>query len=172
MKFKVILIILISFIISCSGLYSKEFKAKIYRISDGDTIWVKTSYGKKIKLRLIGIDTPEKFESEKLLRESKRCGIKVKQMRYLGILATKFAKSILKKGEIVTVKTFGKGYYKRTLAVIILPNGNNFNKLMVINGYACSYRNKYPYEEYEKIAKKEKMGLWKDYYNIMDCLCK
>ena len=39
------------------------FKAKVQHVCDGDSIWVKTWYGRRVKLRLAGIDAPESEQS-------------------------------------------------------------------------------------------------------------
>ena len=122
------------------------FAEQIYRVEidhvvDGDTVWIKKS-AKKIKLRLLGIDTPEKYTSRKLYRDSRMCRVKQKKMQWLGKLASKHAKKLLRPGQKVTVKIYGKGFYGRKLAVIILPDGTNFNEKMVEDGYSCVYRYK------------------------------
>ena len=43
---------------------------KVVRVIDGDTIVI-NYHGKKEKVRLIGVDTPEKYDSRKLLRNRK-----------------------------------------------------------------------------------------------------
>ena len=51
-----------------------DFTAKVYKVVDGDTIHVENKYGKKFKVRLTGIDAPERgqpygLESTYKLRE-------------------------------------------------------------------------------------------------------
>lgn len=36
-----------------------RFRARVTYVCDGDSIWVKTWYGRRVKLRLLGIDAPE-----------------------------------------------------------------------------------------------------------------
>lgn len=40
-----------------------SFKARVSWVCDGDSIWVKRSFGRKVKLRLRGIDAPETEQS-------------------------------------------------------------------------------------------------------------
>ncbi len=163
-------------------VYADTFSATVTKITDGDTIWV-IAHGKKIKLRLLGIDTPEEYPSRKMSRDIRRCHTSYEKMKRLGLLATKHAKTMLWVGEKVTVETFGKGYYHRTLAFVILPDGTNYNEKEVADGYACVYKyhghksREISWSEFSKLerlmekAKKEKKGLWGKYYKIMDCLC-
>ena len=161
---------------------NKTYPAVITKITDGDTVWVRMQ-GKRVKLRLLGIDTPEKYSSRKLYRDARKCGVTVGAMKRLGRLATYHAEKYLYKGQRVRVATFGKGYYRRTLAYIILPNGKNFNELMVADGYACVYTyhghksRQISQAEFNKLlqlmfrAKKDRRGLWGESYKVMDCLC-
>jgi len=179
---KVFLTILFCILTSLASARDKVFNATIDRIVDGDTVWVKHA-GQKTKLRLLGIDTPEKNYSRKMYRDCRSCNVKQKQMQYLGRLASRHARLYLKKGQKVKVEIYGRGFYGRKLAIIYLPGGQDFNALMVRDGYACVYKyrghksRELPEDEWEKLnlllerAKTERRGLWKEFYDIMDCLC-
>jgi len=52
--------------------------ATVLKISNGDTIWVLMS-GHKVKLRLLGIDMPEKFDFKKLDKDVRECGVRKKR---------------------------------------------------------------------------------------------
>lgn len=158
---------------SCSRQFSIE-KAKVIRISDGDTIVVENlSTHQREKVRIWGIDTPEKFTSKKLYREVKRCHATPERMRYLGILASKHAHRYLYEGEVVKVENLGKGYYGRVIGKVYLPNGKDYGYLMVKDGYACVYwKSTSPkYKKAMEEAKKERKGLWSVDYRLMECLC-
>ncbi len=179
---KRLLVITFLFVFVSTVSFSATYQAVVLKISDGDTIWVKM-HGKRVKLRLLGIDTPEEYPSRKMDKDIEMCHTTFKQMRRLGLLATKHAKTMLYKGEKVTVITKGKGYYGRTLAFIILPNGTNYNEKEVADGYACVYKykghksRKLSEKEFEKLerlteeAKVERKGLWGENREIMECLC-
>ena len=180
--FKRLLATVFLFIFVTSTAFAATYKATILKITDGDTVWVK-KHNKKIKLRLLGIDTPEEYYSKKMLKDVRMCHTKYKKMRKLGLLATKHAKTMLYKGEKVTVQTNGKGYYGRTLAFIILPDGTNYNEREVADGYACVYKyrghksrelSEEEFKELERLmeeAKEEKRGLWGTDREVMECLC-
>jgi len=89
---------------------------------------------------LLGIDTPEKFESRKLYREASECGVSVEYMKSLGKMATSHAREYLHEGDQVKVIVYDHDYYGRALAFIILSNGTNYNEQMVADGYACVYK--------------------------------
>ena len=137
-----------------------------------------------MKLRLLGIDTPEKFSSRKLERNAAECGVRPGKVKNLGQLATHHAKSLLKVGQQVKVIIRGRGYYGRALAIIILPDGTNYNEAMVRDGYACVYKyhghksKELTWEEWERLnrlledAKRHKRGLWGVDYRLMECLCR
>lgn len=159
-------------------------QAGVLKVSDGDTIWVRMN-GKEVKLRLLGIDTPEKFESKKLYREAAECGVSAGYMKSLGKLAILHAKKKYPyEGEQVKVIIYGYGYYGRALVIVILPDGTNYNEQMVADGYACVYKyrdrksKELPWGEWRKLnelleqAKKEKRGLWEKDCEVMECLCK
>jgi micrococcal nuclease len=182
--FRFFLSLFIVFAFSISS-FSATYKAVVTKITDGDTIWVKAKH-KRIKLRLLGIDTPEEYHSRKMSKDLHRCHIKYKKMRRLGLLATKHAEELIKKGDSVIVETYGKGYYKRTLAIIRLPQSNslNYNEQMVADGYACLYKyrghksKELSWAEWKRLnrllnnAKRNRLGLWEEYPKIMKCLCK
>jgi len=164
--------------------WAGEFYATVTKISDGDTIWVRTDSGKKLKIRLIGIDTPEKYSGRKLERDASHCGVKAGRIKNLGQLATHHMKTLLHKGDRVKIVPRGRGYYKRLLAYVILPDGSNLNYRMVADGYACVYtwHGKRPEGvgvlEFVKLkafllqAKKEERGLWRVDFELMNCLCR
>ena len=138
---KRLLVIAFLFVFVSTVSFSATYKAVVLKISDSDTIWV-AMHGRRAKLRLLGIDTPEEYPSRKMDKDIEMCHTTYKQMRKLGLLATKQAKTMFYRyrGEHITVVTKGRGYYGRTLAFIILPDGTNYNEKEVEDGYACVYK--------------------------------
>ena len=116
-------------------------------------------------------------------KDLRRCNVSYQKMRVLGLSATKHAETMLYKGQDVTIKTFGKGYYGRTLAFIILPNGINYNEQEVADGYACVYKYRghksrdLSQAEFDKLnsllnqAREQRKGLWSSHSNVMRKLC-
>ena len=116
------------------------FEGKVIRVSDGDTIVVLTQDKEQIKVRLNGIDAPEKKQP-------------------FGKQSTKFLANLVA-GKTVEIKKEGNDRYGRTIGTVLL-DGLDVNKEMVANGYAWAFR-KYSkkYAPDESNAKHEKLGLW------------
>jgi endonuclease YncB( thermonuclease family) len=115
-------------------------------ISDGDTITVLHG-GKGEKIRLYGIDTPEKGQA---------FGKKAKQFT---------SKTVY--GKTVKVETKDTDRYGRTVA-LIFTDGQSLNEALVKNGFAWVYR-KYCIEAFcedwlnlEIVARYGKIGLWSE----------
>jgi len=109
-----------------------EYKAKIRRFVDGDTIDVDIDLGfgmilSKQRIRLYGIDTPESRTRDK-------------EEKFYGKLAAQFLKDQCKKGSCITLRTYldKKGKYGRILGEIIVDDVN-INQLMVEQHMAVEY---------------------------------
>ena len=109
-----------------------EYKAKIKRFVDGDTVDVDIDLGfgivlAKQRIRLYGIDTPESRTRDK-------------EEKFYGKLAAQFLKDQCKKGSCITLKTHldMKGKYGRILGEIIV-DGVNINQLMIEEYIAVEY---------------------------------
>ena len=109
-----------------------EYKAKIKRFVDGDTVDVDIDLGfgivlAKQRIRLYGIDTPESRTRDK-------------EEKFYGKLAAQFLKDQCKKGSCFTLKTHldMKGKYGRILGEIIV-DGVNINQLMIEEYIAVEY---------------------------------
>lgn len=130
---------------------------KVTKVVDGDTIAVEIN-GESTTLRLIGIDTPESVHPNK-------------PVQCFAIEASSKAKEILTDKWVSLEKDEtqdDKDKYDRLLRYVILENGNNFNKIMIEQGYAheYTYNTPYKYQEEFKAAQKNaeelKLGLWAD----------
>lgn len=117
----------------------------VVSVLDGDTIEVLHNQH-PTRIRLRGIDCPEKGQAY---------GRKAKQ-----------AASALVFGEEVTLHTFGKDKYGRTLADVLLSDGRNANQELVKEGWCWWYRKYAPWssvlQELEEEAREAKKGLWAD----------
>jgi micrococcal nuclease len=117
---------------------------KVISIADGDTLTVLTANKQQIKVRLSGIDTPERKQA---------FGTKAKQ-----------ALSSKVHGRTVRVKDNGKDRYKRTLGDVFLGE-RWINLELVKEGYAWHYK---AYSKDKRLAQAEvearsaKRGLWVD----------
>ncbi|MDB2562203.1 thermonuclease family protein [Sulfurimonas sp.] len=164
---KILLIILISL-----SLHADT--GTLIKIVDGDTLYFKT-HNQKVKCRIEYIDTPESYQSNKLDKDISKCNISNKDMLSAGKSATRHAKSFLKLNKQYEYEVNGKDRYGRSICVVKLDD-TTFNEKMVIDGYATIYReymNQTELKYYEAIlnkAKNNRVGLWKDRFETIECL--
>ena len=123
-------------------LFLFALSGQVVKISDGDTITILTQERQQVKVRLYGIDAPEKKQPY---------GQKSKQFL-----------SNLIAGRSVEIQEKGKDRYKRVLGIVYL-DGQDINEQMVLNGYAWAYV-KYSkiYAKQELKARSQNLGLWRD----------
>ena len=123
---------------------AETLEGKIVKIADGDTLTLLTSTKDQVKIRLAGIDTPERKQP---------FGNRAKQA---------LAKLAFQKQALIEAET--KDRYGRTVGVVFV-DGLNVNHELVKQGMAWVYR-KYNKDkalyELESRAKKERLGLWLD----------
>src|SRR5262249_37863683 len=129
----------------CAEEFTGQFTGKVVAISDGDTIKV-MHCGQPEKVRLNAVDCPESSQA-------------------FGQKAKKYTAKLCFRKE-VTVNTFNKDKYGRTIGEVILPHHKNLNEELVRAGYAWWYR-KYAsdnktLEALETEAREHHRGLWKD----------
>lgn len=140
----------------------------VTRVVDGDTLEVMLD-GRLERIRLIGVDTPEFYESDKLHRDAARTGRDEATIRALGKRASDFTKSLVHAGDRVQLEydQQRRDRYKRLLAFVWLPNGQMLNEVIVCEGYANAYT-RYPFrQDYlerfracERQAREAGKGLW------------
>ena len=153
--FLVISICIIFFFLTYNDVKSDELKiiSGIAKVIDGDTIKIK-----KNKIRLFGIDAPEKKQQCQKpwlsifflsLSKNYECG-KISTNKLKIKIDNKF----------IMCKSSNKDRYNRFIAECF-KDKTNINRWMVSNGYAVAYR-KYSkkFVSQENLAKKEKLGLW------------
>ena len=128
----------------------------VSRVIDGDTIEVNLN-GKLEKVRLIGIDSPEIVDPRKPIQcFAKEASDKAKSLLTNQIIRLE---SDVSQGE--------RDKYGRLLRYVFL-NDNNFNKLMISEGFAHEYTYNIPYKyqkefkNAESQARENKKGLWSD----------
>ena len=124
-------------------------------IIDGDTIKIN-----KKKIRLFGIDAPEKKQICKKkyinflifnFQKDYKCG-KESSLALLKKIGNRKVKCILEKN---------KDIYKRSIGICYIKN-KDINKWLVKNGYALAYKRyskKYVLDE--QYAKENKLGIWR-----------
>ena len=139
-----------SAVLLATTLHAAEIQGTVVAVSDGDTITVLTPAKKQHKIRLLGIDAPEKEQA--FGRKSK---FSLSDMVYL---------------KEVTVQTDKQDRYKRDLGKVMLGD-KDINLEQIKAGMAWHYkqyqRDQTPedrklYADAEAAAKNRKVGLWSD----------
>ncbi len=141
----------------------------ITKVFDGDTFEAEIN-GKKEKVRMLGIDTPEKFDSDKLTRDMERTKKDSETIKKLGELSSQFTRKLLEGKKVLLEPDKSqddKDKYGRLLRYVYLEDGTFVNKKIVAEGYAVVFRKFKVSKEKELIdaeidARKGKKGLWGD----------
>lgn len=139
----------------------------LLRVVDGDTIIIQNDYGEEIKVRLIGVDTPESVHSDE------------ERNTEYGILASDYTKNLLADVTELYLEFDSErtDKYGRTLAYVWLKKDVNttnkedianymLNGILVRNGYAIN--KEYPpntahadtFLELRQDAEETKAGFW------------
>jgi len=107
--------------------------ALVLRVVDGDTLVLDNHE----KVRLIGIDTPEIHDSDKLNRDVERSGQDAASIKHLGKLSYDFTRKLVE-GKRVRLEFDAERFdrYKRILAYVYLEDGTFVNAEIVKQGYA------------------------------------
>jgi micrococcal nuclease len=154
---------LVFLLLLCRPVGAEDLSGRVEWIYDGDTIKV-VNVG---KVRLIGIDAPERESSPKDSYYMRQ-GISRKTLRSFAARATRFNIQHAKNRVVRLESTRRKrDDYGRLLAFVYLPDGSLLNRLLVENGLAAVYRRfDFPYKESflaaEQEAREVGKGLWKN----------
>jgi len=111
-----------------------EYKAKVIRVVDGDTLELDVDLGFNLrfrdKFRVVGVDTPEVY------------GVKKGSVEYVaGKKASEFTTLMIcqTKGNMVTIRTEKSCKYGRYLAEVILSDGRSLGEELIKSGNAKPY---------------------------------
>lgn len=138
-----------------------ELRGRVEWIYDGDTIKV-AGVG---KVRLLGIDTPER-EASGRDRFFVKLGGNGKILRRIAGEVLRFNIDNIKGKEVrLTLDHEKRDAYGRLLAYVTLPDGRLLNRLLLEKGYAVVYRRfdfrlKDDFLAAEEQARRRKAGLW------------
>ena len=142
---RLVTITFIVFILSPAQGYS--FAARVIKVADGDTVTAVTEDNKTLKIRLFGIDAPEKDQA-------------------YGQKSKKTLSGMINRKE-VDVEIVAGDKYGRSVGIIYLGN-KTINEEMVKKGHAWVYRRYCAKSEcrkwidLEEGARKDRKGLWND----------
>jgi micrococcal nuclease len=130
------------FLFSVFWLLAQAISGKIIAAHDGDTITIRSDAGVNYKIRLNGVDCPEK---------SQDFGKKAKDFTWNFCY-----------GKTITAKLISKDKYDRNIAEVF-ANGQSLNSALVAAGLAWHYK-KYSSDEglarLEQDARAARRGLW------------
>jgi endonuclease YncB( thermonuclease family) len=131
------------------GASADQFTGQVVGISDGDTISVLRE-GKAVKVRLHGVDTPEKAQA-------------------FGTQARQFTSDMAFQ-QTVTVMVQDTDRYGLLVGEVLLPDGRSLNQELVKAGMAWWYRQYTPNDttlaQLEAEARTAKRGLWADAHPV------
>jgi endonuclease YncB( thermonuclease family) len=140
-----------------------DISGEVFHITDGDTIKVEANDGADYTLRILGLDTPEKYTT--------RFGY----VECFWEEASKYAQELLQwtsnSGARVYAELYEEDKYDRVLADVYLQDkpfesGSLFAEKMILNWFGWVYRWGVKTKNYNKLlraetyAKKKKLWLW------------
>ena len=164
------------FLISCANA-TEKIEAKIEFVKDGDTMDF-VANGTKFTCRVLGIDSPEKYDSNKLKQEARKFNIPVSKITNAGKRATSYAKNYFSQNNNYIVSFYGKDKYDRNLCVISDDRGY-YNLNVIAGGFAVVFKKgkyikdgqlKKSLKEAQNDASFKKIGLWLDFNDVMEAM--
>jgi endonuclease YncB( thermonuclease family) len=130
---------------SRSPRITRPWSDRCVGVADGDTISVMYK-GREVRIRLNGVDSPERNQA-------------------FAAVARQFTSDMVF-GKVVTVNPTATDRYGRTVADVLMPNGESLNEALVGAGLAWWFRRYAPnntrLQELEAEARQAKRGLWRD----------
>lgn len=130
--------------------YAETITGRVVGISDGDTVTILDTFSTQYKVRLMGIDAPEKKQE-------------------FGSKAKKHLSDLIF-GKIVTVEWFKRDRYNRILGKVLI-DGRDVNLEQIRAGYAWHFKryqedqspiDRKLYSDAEEESRRNRIGLWID----------
>ncbi len=154
-----LLFFLVLYVVSCASPSRNNEDANLLtvkRVVDGDTFWVDDGTEKGMKVRLIGVDTPETVHPQK-------------PVEFFGKEASDFVRKLLE-GQKVKLEydVQEKDHYGRALAYVYLEDGTFLNAELVKKGYAQvmtvppNVKFSDLFLDLQKDARERNLGLWNE----------
>lgn len=152
---------LLQFLPACAEELTPALQGAVDWVYDGDTLKI-DNFG---KVRLIGIDSPERENSNRdqfLLDQ----GVSIAKQRQAYQLAKQFnIKNAKGKKVVLEFDESRRDRHNRLLAYVYLPDGRLLNRLLVEQGLAVVYRRfsfemKTDFLSAEEHARRSGVGLW------------
>lgn len=136
----------------------------VKQVIDGDTFILSTGE----KVRLLGIDAPEKYDSKKLDRNVETSGMDRNAIKKLGQLSGEYVKKLVEGRKVKLEKEpdyESKDGYGRLLRYVYLENGDCVNARIIEDGYGQVFES-FPvsktieFRKLQKDAREKRRGLW------------
>ena len=136
----------------------------VKKVIDGDTFLMDNGE----KVRLLGIDTPEKYESKKLDKDADLSGEDKNTIKKLGKIASDYVRNFVegKKVKLLREPNYqDRDKYGRLLRYVYLEDGTFVNGKIVQDGYAQVY-DRFPISKLDELRKFQReardnsRGLW------------
>jgi endonuclease YncB( thermonuclease family) len=127
---KLLLIALLAFPVIANA---NPYDWKITRVIDGDTVefdakFLPVELGTKLKLRVLGVDTPEKAPRAQCPQEASKA-----------LLASAFTRDFIKSGSVVTITITGWDKYGGRVLGDVTVDGKSLKESLILRGHAYAY---------------------------------
>lgn len=130
-------------LIACNTGPDSDATGNVVKISDGDTFTMLTTLNRQVKVRLYGIDCPERAQD-------------------FGTVARQKLSELIF-GQPVRIEQRDVDRYGRTVAIVYNSKGININEQLLREGLAWHYKeyDKNPdWDDLQVTAQRNKRGLW------------
>lgn len=143
LKYWLLFLIITSHFSCKTDIESTSVTGTVISIADGDTFTLLTDEKEKMKIRLHGIDCPERRQDFGAVAKQKL--------------------SELAFGKQVIVEKLDIDRYKRIIGLVYTPEGECVNEVSLSTGLAWHYTrydNNDAWTQIEKVARAKKIGIW------------
>lgn len=139
----------------------------VVRVVDGDTLRVRLGTGTEVKVRLIGVDSPEVHPGERLLDQARDLGTDQQALQKIGEQATARVQQLVSGGQVwLEYDQDRQDRYGRTLAYVWLEGEVMLNERLLEEGLAIAFpvkpnlRHQHHFAEEAGLAREARRGLW------------
>lgn len=136
-------LLLFPVLFACQQPATKRIEGKVVKIADGDTFTFLDKSNQQVRVRLHGIDAPERAQD------------------FGNVARQKLADMVF--GKAVKIEEKDTDRYGRTVAIVYTLDGACVNEIMLKEGLAWHYKeydDNAAWAALEQKAKREKRGLW------------
>ncbi len=139
-----IFLLIFAILAACNAPDIKKLDGKVVKVADGDTFTLLDNNNQQVRVRLHGIDAPERGQD------------------FGNVSREKLNNLVF--GKEVIIEEMDVDRYGRTVAIVFTQDGVCVNEMMLKEGLAWHYKEYDDNEDWAKLereAKREKRGLWR-----------